>query len=166
MEIGNDWEMICKVFDEGWKSCLHFAVASVNKDGTPHITPIGGLFLRDDRTGFYYEEFPSKLPENLKHNPRVCVMAVNADKIFWSKSLLEGKFPSAPGVRLMGTVGERRAALPEENEMWQKKVGFAKALKGYKIMWEGMGHVRDIKFDAYEPIYLAEMTAKLAGGSV
>jgi uncharacterized protein len=161
MEIGEKWEMIRKVFDEAYKSCFHFAVASVNGDGSPHVTPIGGLFLRDDRTGFYFEEFPSQLPHNLKVNPRVCIMAINADKIFWGKSLFEGKFPSPPGVRLMGTVGELREASPDENAMWQKKVGFAKTMKGYKIMWEGMSHVRDIKFDSYEPVLLSEMTAGL-----
>jgi hypothetical protein len=161
MEIGDNWEMIRKVFDEAYKSCFHFAVASVNTDGTPHVTPIGGLFLRDDPTGFYFEEFPSRLPGNLKSNPRVCIMAVNADKMFWGKSLLEGKFPAPPGIRLTGTAGELRLAAQEENAMWQKKVGFAKALKGYKIMWENMGHVRDIKFDSFEPIYLSEMTEGL-----
>jgi len=161
MEIANNWDTIRKVFDEAWKSCLHYAVASVGKDGTPHVTPIGGLYLRDDQTGFYFEEFPSRLPENLKSNSRVCIMAVNADKIFWSKSLLEGKFDSPPGVRLIGTVGERRPATPGEIEAWQKKVGFAKAMKGYKIMWENMSHVRDIKFESYEPIYLSQMTEGL-----
>ena len=169
MEIGDNWGMIREVFNEAYKSCFHFAVATVNKDGSPHVTPIGGLFLRDDRTGFYFEEFPSRLPENLKVNPRVCIMAVNADKMFWGKSLFEGKFPAPPGIRLMGTAGELREAKPEENAMWQKKVGFAKCrvqnakvkMKGYKIMWEGMSHVRDIKFDSFEPVYLSEMTAGL-----
>jgi len=161
MEIGDNWEMIRKVFDEAYKSCFHFAVASVNKDGTPHVTPIGGLFLRDDPTGFYFEEFPSRLPENLKFNPRVCILAVNADKMFWGKALLEGKFSTPPGVRLTGKAGDLREALPEENALWQKKVGLARAMKGYKIMWEGMHRVRDIKFDSFEPIFLSEMTAGL-----
>ena len=161
MDIGNHWEAIRKVFDEAYKSCFHYAVASVNSDGSPHVTPIGGLFLRDDRTGFYFDEFPTRLNENLKLNPRVCVMAVNADKMFWGKALFDGKFPSAPGVRLTGTVGDVREATQDEIEAWQKKVGFTKGMKGYKIMWENMRKVRDIKFGAYEPIFLADMTAGL-----
>lgn len=159
MEIGNNWETIRKIFDEAYKSCFHFAVATVNPDGTPHVTPIGGLFLRENHSGFYLEEFPSRLPQNLRHNPRVCILAVNADKLFWGKALVDGKFPSPPGVRLAGIAGELRDATKEEVEMWHKKVGFARALKGYKIMWENMRHVRDIEFDGYEPIYLAEMTS-------
>ncbi len=161
MEIGDNWEMIRQVFDEAYKSCSHFAVATVNKDGSPHVTPIGGLFLRDDHTGFYLEEFPSRLPENLKINPRVCIMAVNGDKMFWGKALFDGKFQTLPGVRLIGNAGELREAKPEENAMWQKKVGFAKAMKGYKIMWEGMHHVRELKFDSFEPVLLSEMTEGL-----
>jgi len=161
MEIGNHWDEILKIFDEAYKSCFHYAVATVNPDGSPHITPIGGLFLRGDKTGFYFEEFPSRMPENLKLNPRICVMAINADKLFWGKALMDGKFPSPPGVRLLGTVGEAREGTPEEIGQWQKKVGFTRAMKGYKIMWEGMRHVRDIKFDGCEPIYLGAMMAGL-----
>jgi len=161
MEIGNHWNEIQKIFDEAYKSCFHFAVATVNPDGSPHVTPIGGLFLRDDKTGFYFEEFPSRLPENLKQNPRLCVMAVNADKLFWGRALVDGKFPSPPGVRLLGTAGEAREGTTEEIGLFQKKMGFARSMKGYKVMWEGMHRVRDIKFDAFEPIYLGSMMAGL-----
>ena len=158
MEIGSYWETVRKVFDEGFKSSFNFALASTGRDGTPHITPIGSLILRDDCTGFYCEEFPSRLPENLKYNPRICVMAINADKVFWGRALMEGKFLTAPGVRLYGTAGEAREGTQEEIEAWQKKVSFARALKGYKIMWENMHVVREIKFDSFEPVRLREMT--------
>lgn len=159
MEIGDNWTTIRQVFDEAFKSCFHFAVASVNSDGSPHITPIGALFLREDHSGFYFEEFPSRLPQNLKHNKRICIMAVNADKIYWGKSLMEGKFSSPPGIRLMGTAGELREALPEEIELWQKKIGFAKAMEGYKIMWQDMHHVRDISIDSFESVHIVGMTS-------
>jgi len=162
MEIGNRWPEILKIFDDAYKSCFHFAVATVNRDGTPHVTPIGGLFLRDDRTGFYFEEFPSRLPENLNQNHRVCVMAVNSDKLFWGRALMDGKFPSPPGVRLLGTAGESREGTAEEMALFQKRMGFARSLKGYKVMWEHMHRVRDIKFDTIEPIDLGSMMAGLA----
>ena len=60
MEIGKHWETIRAVFEEGFKSCSHFAVATVNEDGSPHVTPIGALILREDQTGFYFEENPTK----------------------------------------------------------------------------------------------------------
>lgn len=161
MEIGNHWTEIQKIFEEGFKSCFHYSVATVNADGSPHVTPIGGLFLRDDKTGFYFEEFSSRLPANLEHNPRVCVMAVNADKLFWGRALMDGRFPSPPGIRLLGTAGGAREGTQQEMELFQKRMGFARPLKGYKLMWEGMHRVRDIKFDAFEPIELGAMVAGL-----
>jgi len=161
MEIGDHWTEIQKIFEEGFKSCFHYAVATVNPDGSPHVTPIGGLYLRDDKTGFYFEEFPSRLPENLKHNPRLCVMAINADKLFWGRALMDGKFPSPPGVRLLGTAGQAREGTQQEKDLFQKRMGFARPMKGYKLMWEGMHRVRDTNFDAYEPIELGAMMAGL-----
>ena len=161
MEIGKHWAAIREIFEEAYKSCLHFAVASVNEDGSPHVTPIGALFLRENQTGFYFEEYPSKMPENLKRNPRVCILAVNADKPFWAKSLMEGKFATPPAVRLMGTVGEVREATDEEVAAWKEQVALAKGTEGYHLMWDHFGHVRDIHFDSFEPVYLGEMTKGL-----
>jgi predicted pyridoxine 5'-phosphate oxidase superfamily flavin-nucleotide-binding protein len=161
MKIGNHWQTIRAVFEEGYKSCVHFAVATVNEDGSPHVTPIGALFLREDRTGFYFEENPTRMPRNLKRNPRVCILAVNADRSFWAKSLLEGKFSSPPAVRLLGTVGELREATADEVAAWQKKIANAKGTKGYKLLWEKFAKVRDISFDSFEPVDVGEMTSGL-----
>lgn len=158
MEIGKHWETIRAVFEEGFKSCSHFAVATVNEDGSPHVTPIGALILRQDRTGFYFEENPISMPRNLERNPRVCILAVNADKVFWGQSLIEGKFLTSPAVRLMGRAGELREATEEEVAAWQEKIAIAKGTKGYTLLWEKFGRVRDITFDAFEPVLVGEMT--------
>jgi len=162
MKISHHWETIRKIFEEAYKSCSHFAIASVDKDGSPHVTPIAALFLRPDHTGFYFEEHPLKLPENLKRNPRVCVLAVNADKLFWAKSLMEGKFSAPPAVRLIGTAGELREATSEEKDAWQRRIALAKVTRGYHLLkWGGFGHVRDIRFESFEPVNLGEMTKGL-----
>jgi len=161
MEIGKYWETIRAVFEEGFKSCSHFAVATVNEDGSPHVTPIGALILRKDQTGFYFEENPIRMPHNLKRNPRVCILAVNADKAFWLNSLVQGKFMTPPSARLMGTVGEPRKATPEEIRVWEERIALAKGTKGYALLWEKFGRVRDITFDAFEPVLVGEMTKGL-----
>jgi uncharacterized protein len=159
MEIINHWKTIREIFEEAYKSCSHLAIATVNEDGSPHVTPIGALFLREDQTGFYFEEYPSKMPENLKRNPRVCILAVNADKLFWAKSLLEGKFAAPPAVRLTGTAGELREATSQERVEWQKRVALAKVTRGYHLLrWDRFGHVRDIRFESFEPVDLGDMT--------
>jgi predicted pyridoxine 5'-phosphate oxidase superfamily flavin-nucleotide-binding protein len=161
MEIGKHWETIRTIFDEAYNSCSHFAVATINEDGSPHVSPIGALILRDNQTGFYFEENPKKMPRNLKRNPRVCILAVNADKLFWGKALLEGKFMTPPAVRLSGTAGELRKATADEVASWQEKIAIAKGTKGYKLLWENFGQVRDITFDSFEPVLLGEMTGDL-----
>ena len=45
------WNLIRPIFDNAFKSCMHYALATVNEDGSPHITPIGSLILRADLSG-------------------------------------------------------------------------------------------------------------------
>lgn len=161
MEIGKHWETIRSVFNEAFPSCMHYAFATINEKGWPHVTPIGGLVLRDDCTGYYFEEYPVHLPANIEKNNRVCVLAVNAKLQFWGKALAEGKFDSPPAVRLYGTVGERRQATPEEINSFLDRLKMVKETKGYKMLWENMKTVRDIKFDSFEPVLTGEMTRDL-----
>ena len=158
MKIGNHWETIRAVFDQGYNSCVNFAVATVNEDGSPHITPIGSLILRDNKTGFYFEENLVRMPHNLKANPRVRILAVNADKLFWGKALIEGKFTAPPAVRLSGIAGELRKATPEEIALWQGKIALAKGTKGYQLLWAHFSKARDITFESLEPVDVGEMT--------
>ena len=125
------------------------------------MTPIGALILRDDQTGFYFEENPIATPRNLQHNPRVCIMAVNADKLFWGKALIEGKFTMPPAVRLSGTASELRKATADEVAAWQEKIALAKGTKGYELLWSHFSNVRDITFDSFEPVSVGEMTSTL-----
>ncbi|MEJ2739010.1 MAG: pyridoxamine 5'-phosphate oxidase family protein, partial [Dehalococcoidia bacterium] len=114
MIIDSKWELVRSVFDQAFRSCLHFAMATVNEDGSPHVTPIGALILRDDRTGYFFDEYCTRTRDNLDRNPGVCFLAVNADKAFWGKSLADGKFASPPAIRLSGTVQEPREATGDE----------------------------------------------------
>jgi hypothetical protein len=140
---------------------MHYAVATVNEDGTPHVTPITSLFLREDKTGFYFDEFPVHMSRNLDRNPRVCILAVNSDLNFSIKSFLGGKYDTPPAVRLMGSVGKRREGTAEEIAMWQDHVKLAHGTKGYDLMWKHMRMVRDIQFDSFEPVLMGEMTQNL-----
>jgi hypothetical protein len=161
MEIGNHWKTIQMVFQESRDSSLHYALATVNEDGSPRVTPIGALFLREDKTGFYFEEFPVHMSKNLERNPRVCILAVNSNPTFWLTSLVDGKFETPPAVRLMGSVGKKREGTIEEIAMWQDHVKPAHGTKGYDILWKHMRMVRDIQFDAFEPVSCGEMTQEL-----
>jgi hypothetical protein len=161
MEIGHHWQSIMAIFDSSFRSSLHYAVATVNEDGSPHVTPIGALILRNDKTGFYFEEFLNNMPKNLERNNRICVLAVNSDMSFWGKSLADGTFEVPPAVRLKGTVGDRRKATDEEIGQWHERIGFTRGTKGFDLLWKNMGTVRDIHFDSFEPVSTGEMTRQL-----
>jgi hypothetical protein len=157
MEIGEHWKTIQQLFRDSQKSTKHFAVATVNQDGTPHITPIGALFLRDDKTGYYFDEFSVNMSKNFEKNQRVCILAVNSGILLWLKSLYTGRFSTPPSVRLMGSAGEKRVGTDEEIAMWQNHVKAAKRTKGYDLLWKDMRMVRDLYFDSFEPVRMGKM---------
>jgi hypothetical protein len=161
MEIGNHWETIQMVFQQSLKSSLHYAIATVNTDGSPHVTPIGALFLRENKTGFFFDLFSVNMSSNLERDQRVSVLAVNSDVSYWQESFLIGRCETPPAVRLMGTVGSKREATEEEVTMWRKHVEFARGMKGYDLLWGDMRFVRDIDFDAFEPVRMGKMTQAL-----
>ena len=158
MDLKENWEQIKKTFEMGIQSSLHAALATVGPDGTPHVTPIGFVFLRDDYTAFYFEEYTKKIPENLGHNPRVCLLVVHSSRLFWLSSLYKGRFPSLPGIRLFGVGGERRLASEQERMAYQARVRSLRWLKGYGLIWRDLRHVRDIELESFEPVVYPAMT--------
>lgn len=89
MNIKDDWQKVKSVLEQGQASSIYCSIATVNPDSTPHITPVGTVFLRDDQTGYFFDHYAEALGKNIDQNPDVCVMAVNAGRLFWFKSLLK-----------------------------------------------------------------------------
>lgn len=162
MEIENHWPAIKAVCEKAQSTSRHCAVATVNEDGSPHITPIGSLFLGDNCTGFYVESYCQKTADNLKRNSRVCILGINSGIGYWLKSLFSGRFASHPGVRLYGTVSELRLGTKEEIESFQNRVRAFRKLKGHDLLWKNMRYVREIRFERFEPVHAATMTKHLS----
>ncbi|MBW2564118.1 MAG: pyridoxamine 5'-phosphate oxidase family protein [Deltaproteobacteria bacterium] len=158
MDVTENWEDVKELFKKSFKSSFHYAIATVNEDGGPHVTPIGSLILGKLGYGFYFEEFPRQLPNNFKINKQVCVLAVNSSRWFWFKSLVAGRFSSPPAVRLHGTVGEIREATEKEIKLWHNRVKPVSFSKGHAMMWTNMKMVREIEFTRIEPVHMGEMT--------
>lgn len=147
-----DWQVIRGIFRDAFSSSFHFDIASINDDGSPHVTPIGSLVLGEERCGIYFEEYAATLPRNVCRDQRVCVIAVNTSKWRLFRALLQGKVTRPFGVRLYGTVGERRAATPEEVQRFLRRVRFYRFLRGYRLLWGKLRTVREIRFHAFEPV--------------
>ncbi|CAM4131799.1 hypothetical protein [Pseudoalteromonas byunsanensis] len=143
-------------------SSLHYAIASVDDKGLPHVTPIGSLMLgalvNGQAQACYFERFTKQLPANAKHNTSVCILAVNSSKWFWFKSLLKGQFLHQPAVRLIGQLGPLRPATDAEIQRWQRRVKLFCFSKGHKLMWQSMSHVRDITITEVKTVSIGRMT--------
>jgi hypothetical protein len=158
MRADEHWPAVKSMFGKSFKSSFHYAIATVNENGEPHVTPIGSLILGKPGYGLYFEEFTRQMPLNLQKNKQVCVLAVNSDRWFWIKSLFGGHFTSAPALRLRGTVGEARQATALEIRLWQNRVRHLRFTKGHKLIWANMKVVREIEFSQVEPVNIGLMT--------
>jgi hypothetical protein len=117
--------------------------------------------LRDDQTGFYFDQYTDTLAQNIETNAQVCVMAINTSRLFWLRSLLIGRFVAPPGVRLYGTVGALRPATPEELQHVQRRVRPTRWLRGNRLLWSDFSQVRDISFTAFRPVLYPSMMERL-----
>ncbi|MBP6190434.1 MAG: pyridoxamine 5'-phosphate oxidase family protein [Acinetobacter sp.] len=140
-----DWKNIRQVFGAAQKASLYSSIATVDSFGQPTITPIGTIFLNDDQTAFFFDTFTEKLSENLKHNSKACIQAVNSGKWFWLSSLIQGNFKDYPGVRLYVEIGELRLATEQEKLAVDKRIKPLQWTKGSQLIWSEFTHVRDIK---------------------
>ena len=158
MNLAKDWSITRRHFNKSFSANFHIAIASLDAHNNPTVTPIGTLFLNDDQTGFYFEKFPSKLPQYAKRNPKICLLGVNSGRWFWIKSLFLGKFSDHPGMKLYGELGERRRATAKEISRLNRRMRITKGLKGHDYLWGKMEFVREIRFTSVEPINLGNMS--------
>lgn len=158
-----DWRQARQICASSFLSSLHFSISSINGDGTPHVTPIGSLRLLEPGTAIYFEIFTSRLSENLEQRRSLCILGVNSSKRFWVRSLWSGRFSERPGVRMVGVAGQRREATREEVAWWQRRVRFARRLRGYEMLWgtQQLRWIRELTIVEIVPVALGAMTADL-----
>ena len=153
-ELERNWPAIRRLF----ATSLGFVVASINSDGSPHLTPIGSICLRHDCTAYYLEHFPTRLPANIERDPRICVYAGKAGFLAWMMALARGRFTSLPAVRLIGRAGERRPSTVEERERFLRKVRIFRLTRGHDMLWGRLDHARELIFDDMVPVRAGAMT--------
>lgn len=159
-ELEEHWPAIRKLCARVLPASFHFSMATVNEDGSPHVSSIGSLRLNRDCTGRYFEIFAQRLKLNLDRDPRITILAVDSGKRTWLQALRKGHFAEPVGVRLMGRAGPCRPATDEEKEWWWRRVRFARRFKGHDLLWgdQCVTEMRDLYFESFEPINLGVMT--------
>ena len=131
---------------------LQQAIATVDELGLPQITPIGTVFLNDDQTGFYFEMYTKTLPDCAETTKRMAILGVNTSKWYWFKALFKGVFYGPPAIKLYGQLGQRRRANETELKRLDRRLSFAKRMKGYDLLWKNMAVIREFSIDAYKMI--------------
>lgn len=159
MKITKDkWQEIVKYYNESKQTSM---IGSCNSSGQPNVTPIGTLILKDDCSGYYFDLFTKELSDNLDQNKNICVLIVQTGKMFWFKSLYANEYKKPPGIKLIGSAGEKRKALEEEIEFLRNKTKPLKMLKGYNTIFGNPSHVRDLMFTDYFMINTGKITFNL-----
>ncbi len=147
-----EWQVVRRVFQDGYATSMHFAMATLGEDGGPRLTPIGSLVLGEPGHGYWVESYAVGLQRDLARNPRVCVMAVNTSRWQMLRALILGRASRPFAVRLHGTAGERREATAAEVERFLRRVRRLRFLRGHRLLWGKVRTVRDVRFDAIEPV--------------
>lgn len=155
------WNQLKPLAGRVFGSSLHFAISTINPDGTPHVTPIGSLILTDPGNAYFFEVFTQKLPRNLDIGSPVAVLGVNSSSRLWLRSLLTGHFSDPPAFRLLGEAGQRRASTLEERARWRRKVRLVKWTRGNDVLWGRLDTVRELHFHTVQPVEMGQMTADL-----
>lgn len=165
LPIAHHWPEIRRTVERGQHSTLQCAIASVDPDGLPNVTPVGTVFLRADQTGFCFDQYTSALARNVDAHPDICLMAIDAGRLLWLRSFLIGRFVSPPGVRLYGTVGALRPATADELRQIRQRVGPTRWLKGNRLLWSSFTQVRDMRFTSFRPVTYPVMMQGLWEGN-
>lgn len=83
----HQWTELRRLAGSTFNTSRHFAMATVNADGTPHITPIGSLMLTTPGEGYFFEVFADRLCVNLDRGSPVTVLGVNSSSVLWLRAM-------------------------------------------------------------------------------
>lgn len=152
-----EWQHIRKVVNDAQKAAMHCSIATVDVQLQPTISPIGTLFLRENKTGFFFDTYTESLQQNLPQNSKACIQAVNSSRLFWLKSLFKGEFSDYPGVRLYVEIGDLRLANAEELAQISRRIQILKWTKGSQLIWSDFIHVRDFTVQSFRWVKYPKM---------
>lgn len=154
------WDQLRAHAGKVFGSSLHFAIATTNGDGTPHVTPIGSLIFGEPGEAFFFEVFARQLSKNLDRGSAVAVLGVISSSSLWARSLIAGHFSSPPAFRLLGAAGERRPSTAEERARWRRKLRFLKWTRGHDRLFGNLDFVRELHLHEVKPVRFGQMTSR------
>lgn len=159
IDVEADWLEIRKMFASAFSTSMHYAIATSDPSGTPHVSPIGSVMLTTPGRGVFLQFFTAGLPRRIESRAEIAILAVNSGRVYWLRSLYAGHFSVPPGLRLNAKViGPAREPTTDEVARFQKRVRLFSRLRGYDMLWRDTGKARDFEVTSVEPIRLGQMT--------
>jgi len=159
-DIDSDlWNRLKPLAGRVFGSSLHFAMATVNPDGNPHVTPIGSLILTDPGEAYFFEVLTRQLPTNLDNGSPIAVLGVISSLRLWVPSFVAGRFKTPPAFRLRGVAGKSRPSTAAERDRWKRKVRYLRWTRGYEALWANVDTVRELHFHQLQPVEIGRMTS-------
>lgn len=152
------WSSARQIVRRAAGSSMHCSIASVNADGSPHVTPIGSLMLGSRGAATYLDVFNTRLAANVDRDPNVAIIAVDSRQTMWLRSLLGGRFVVPPGIRLIGTVGAARPVTDEEIEKFYRFIGPLRRTRGGRAVWGSIDQARDVEVTRVQGLNMGPMT--------
>ncbi|MDR1791593.1 MAG: hypothetical protein LBR20_08120 [Propionibacteriaceae bacterium] len=149
LDVVKDWARAKAYLEKAMDKAFYVSFATVGADGVPTVTPIGSLVLNDDQTGFYMERFPRSIPANAAHNPNFCLLAENMKLRSAIKEFRNGGWG---GLRLFGTLGEKREASAAEIGRIRDRLPFGHFKRGGGLLLANTVYVRDLSFRRAEAL--------------
>lgn len=141
------------------KRSMYCSVSIITKEGFPHSSPIGSVFIEDKYSGYFIELFSKSINDN--SSKYASILAVNTSVKYWIKSLYQGKFSSHPAIRILVELEEARDISEKEKNRFLRRVKILKYLKGYELLWSQARFVRPFSIKKTIPVKLGAMTKHL-----
>ena len=137
-----------------WKSTAFGSFASVGADGSPHVAPIGSVYLHPtEPRGFYHPILTARLRKDLTERAQFELLYVQPRAWPWLTGILRGRFEQPVAMRLRGRAsGPRRPATDAERAHFQSRVRWIKWTRGYELLWKDVRFVQELEFEDVVPI--------------
>lgn len=141
------------------KRTLFAAIATVDEDGLPHVTPVGSVFLHPtEPRGYYHPLMVKALRRHLRERRRFSLLFVDPAVRTWLPALVKGRFDRLVAARLTGYAdGPPRRATEDEVERWKRVVRPVRWTRGHDLMWSKVTLTQELVFDGYRPVSFGPM---------
>lgn len=138
---------------------LFAAIATVDEDGLPHVTPVGSVFLHPhEPRGYYHPLMVKALRRNLRERRRFSLLFVDPAARTWLPALVKGRFDRLVAARLTGYAdGAPRRATDAEVARWRKLVRPLRWTRGHDLMWSKVALTQELVFEGYRPVSFGPM---------